>query len=124
MTVPFSTRVVGVIFVPGYPTNLDSLKVSQEEAEECGEPLAAVLVRNPDNEYDTNAIEVHVPSLGEQAGFIGHLTSPLARRLAPQLDSGEHWGASVEAVLIHPDFPDRPGISIRCFPAPEEQTHE
>lgn len=124
ITSGFEAKVVGVAFVPAYPSNLSSLRDAQEAAEASGEPLAVILVRNPDNEFDVNAIQVHVPALGDQDGFIGHLTSPVARRLAPQMDSGERWGASVVEVLIHPDHPDRPGISIRCAPAPQEETNE
>jgi len=84
------------------------------------EPLAVVLVRNPDNEYDANAIEVHIPALGEM-GFIGHLTRPIAARLAPEIDSGTQWAAAVVSVLIDPDHMDRPGISIECVRAPEQE---
>lgn len=118
---PFASKVVGVAFTPSYPGNLMALQAAQDEALASGEPLVVVLVRNPANEYDTNAIQVHVPALGDPAGFIGHLTSPVARRLAPQMDDGERWGGEIEDVLVHPDHPDRPGISIRCFPAPQEE---
>lgn len=111
---PFATKVVGVSFVPAYPDNLWALDRSQVEAETGGEPLAAILVRNPANEYDSNAIEVHVPALGSDWAMIGHLTRPIAARLAPELDAGVEWQAAVESVLIVPEHLDRPGISIRC----------
>lgn len=117
----FSTKVVGVSFVPGYPDNLWALDRAAIEAEHTGEPLVVVLRRNPDNPYDANAVEVHVPALGEEWGMIGHLTRPIAARLAPEMDSGVEWRAAIESVLINPEFLDRPGISIKCAPAREEQ---
>jgi hypothetical protein len=113
MVSPFSAKVVGVSFVPGYPDNLLDLELADSKAQIAGEPLAVVLRRNPKNEYDSNAIEVHVPALGEH-GMVGHLTRPIAQRMAPELDAGERWLAEVESVLIDPDHLDRPGISIRC----------
>lgn len=142
MVKQFSAKVVGVTFVPAYPDNLTALaelmkpklllypmlngEVAQEMAERDyeryvekhgpfvpPEPLAVVLRRNPKNEYDSNAIEVHVPALGKH-GMIGHLTRPIAARMAPEMDKGILWSAEVESVLIDPDHLDRPGISITC----------
>jgi hypothetical protein len=60
MTAPlaprFTLKVVGVSFVPGYPDNLRALEGVAAEAEMVGERLAAVLVRNPHNAHDANAI--------------------------------------------------------------------
>jgi hypothetical protein len=113
MVSPFGAKVVGVSFVPGYPDNLHRLSAASDEARRLGEPLTALLKRNPDNPYDANAIEVHVPSLGE-GGFIGHLTRPIVARMAPEMDAGDVWLAEVGDVLIDPDHMDRPGISINC----------
>lgn len=142
MVSPFKAKVVGVSFVGSYPDNLHALndlmkprlvpypmlngemaqdiaeRGYEEYVEKHGyfmppEPLPAVLVRNPHNQYDENAIEVHVPALGE-LGFIGHLTRPIAARLAPEMDAGAKWDAEVESVLVDPDHMDRPGISINC----------
>lgn len=77
------------------------------------EQLPAILVRNPDNEHDPNAVQVHVPALGED-GMVGHLTRPIVARMAPEMDSGIRWDAEVVNVLIDPDWLDRPGISIKC----------
>lgn len=110
----FYTKVVGVSFVNAYPDNLYALDQAQHEAQASGEPLTVVLVRNPDNAYDANAIEVHVPALGESWAMIGHLTRPIAARLAPEMDGGAHWAAAVESVLIDPAHLDNPGISIQC----------
>jgi hypothetical protein len=118
---PFTAKVVGVSFAPAYPDNLHGLRDAQDEAERKGEPLTVILVRNPDNEHDPNAIQVHVPALGEEWGFIGYLTAPIAARMAPELDDGQEWQAEVVSVLIDDRYPDRPGISIRCQRAPEEE---
>ena len=113
MPSPFTAKVVGVSFVPGYPDNLHSLASAADAATLAGEQLIAVLHRNPANEYDTNAVEVHVPALGD-AGFIGHLTRPIVARMAPEMDAGAIWHAAVVNVLIDPDHLDRPGIEIHC----------
>jgi hypothetical protein len=121
MPSPFSAKVVGVSFTTGYPDNLYHLDTIQVEAQQTGEPLAAILVREPDNPYDALAVAIHVPALGDEWGKIGHLTRPLAARLAPELDAGGRWSASVESVLIDPEYLDRPGISINCARMGEEQ---
>jgi hypothetical protein len=108
----FSCKVVGVSFTDHYPNNLYALDQQAIQAHMKGEPLAVVLRRNPANEYDANAIEVHVPALGD-VGMVGHIERPIAARLAPELDAGGQWSATVEDVLINPDHEDRPGISIR-----------
>lgn len=113
MVSPFAAKVVGVSFVPGYPDNLHELSTVSDNARLEGEPLTAVLRRNPANKFDPNAVEVHVPALGDN-GFIGHLTRPIAARLAPDMDAGGRWQAEVGDVLIDPDHMDRPGISINC----------
>ena len=110
-TTQFAAKVVGVSFVPGYPDNITSLRDLADEAARLGERMTAVLIRNPKNEYDSNAIEVHVPALGDN-GMIGHVERPLAARMAPEIDQGTRFLAEVVNVLINPDHPDRPGISI------------
>jgi hypothetical protein len=140
----FTTKVVGVSFTPHYPDNLHELNeiingatsrslldrtfddyyddspnlISAPPARP--EPLVAILHRNPHNEYDANAIEVHVPALTGH-GMIGHLTRPIAARIAPEMDAGTKWMAHIESVLIDPDHPDRPGITIKCERAPEQE---
>jgi hypothetical protein len=102
---------VGVSFQPGYPDSLYRLQEAQERRTRASrEPLAAILVRNPYNEFDSNAIEVHAPS---DIGMVGHLPAALAERLAPLLDEGEVWQASFGDVLVHPDKPEFPGVDVR-----------
>lgn len=115
----FETAVVGVTFTPHYPDNLHELDLLAFEAEARGEPVVAVIVRNPLNPYDANACEVHVPVLGEMA-MVGHLPRDLAERVANALATGETWAASVELVRTHDDHPDRPGLVVRM----ERKTHE
>lgn len=111
----FSSKVVGVSFVDGFPRNLWDLEAMTMSHYMLGEePLAVVLRRNPGNQYDANAIEVHVPGLGDRA-MVGHLPRPVAARLAPLLDAGELWQAEVGAVRLHPDHIDNPGLSVRIW---------
>lgn len=111
----FSSKVVGVTFVDGYPDNLLELeRLSLDSALLGDEPLVALIVRNPQNRFDANACEVHVPALGDD-GMIGHLPRAVAARLAPQLDAGETWQAEVYVVRVDPNHLDKPGIDIRLW---------
>lgn len=107
--------IVGVTFTAGYPDVIHRLAaLASQHMLTAGqmEPIPAVLVRNPGNPYDSNAIEVHVPALGDQA-MIGHLPGGVARRFAPALDAGAaRYRASITEARIHPDHPDRPGIDV------------
>lgn len=55
-----------------------------------GAPL--VLVRDPENEHDADAIAVHLALSGEQLGWVPRA---LAAEVAPSLDAGEPWSALV-----------------------------
>lgn len=111
---PFEAKVVGVSFRPAYPGVLFRLDEVWKENAQRDEPLPAILVRDPDNEIDRNAVQVHVPALGDDA-WIGFLTRPIVNRLAPEMDNGIRWAAEVVNVLIDSDWLDRPGISIKCY---------
>ena len=119
-------RVVGMTFHSAYPESMHrlseiiqgSMAASIREAgdwsvlnEHGFEGPVAILKRNPLNEYDVNAIEVHVPALGA-AGFVGHIPGPLAARWAPRLDRGETSVACVSAVPIDPRHPEKPGLQL------------
>jgi single-stranded-DNA-specific exonuclease len=70
-----------------------------------GDPLR--LVRQPDNEFDPNAIAVLAPS-GEQVGF---LNRRLASVLAPALDAGGRWDVAVTEVTGGDDAGSR-GVNV------------
>lgn len=101
----FTTSVAGVTFAPGYPQNLLALLGPLEDG-----PIVASLTREPDNEFDPCAVRVDVG--GEP---IGHLSRPLAARMAADLDAdASSWTAVLSTVLINPGHPDRPGAEIQC----------
>ena len=104
-------KVVGVTFVAAYPTNILLLRDIAEAAEANGERLPVVLVRNPANPYDANAVEVHIPALGDMA-MIGHVPRDQAARLAPRMDAGDRFIAEVSWCRIDPAHTDKPGIDI------------
>lgn len=104
-------KVVGVTFVPSYPSNLLLLRDIALAAEDQGERLAVLLIRNPANPHDANAVEVHVPALGDMA-MIGHIDRENAARLAPRLDAGDRFLAELAWVRIDPAHTDRPGIDV------------
>lgn len=131
----FTAKVVGVSFVDDYPDNVARVErawlaangmaagrsVSSFDPDDpfAGmadadgyEPLPAVLIRNPDNEHDANAVQVHVPAANT---MIGHLPRALASRLAPLMDAGQVWQAEIRRVLVHSDHPDRPGVEIHVW---------
>jgi hypothetical protein len=109
-TATATVAVVGVTFVPAYPANLHRLAEVHDDLTR-GEPLSVVLRRNPVNPHDANAIEVHVPALGDLA-MIGHVPRDVAARLAPKLDAGATYETWVADVRINPKHMDRPGIDI------------
>jgi hypothetical protein len=39
-----------------------------------------------------------------------------AARMAPRLDTRVRWRGAVQTVRIHPSHPERPGVTIRCWP--------
>lgn len=105
---PDVIRVVGVSFAPNYPTSLLRLNDAMNE---CASPEgpSALLIRNPDNPHDSNAIEVHVPALGH---YVGHVARELAAEWSPRLKADEHYQASVTGVWTHREHPRRPGVEI------------
>ena len=114
---PFTVKVVGLTFVDAYPRNLLSLHEAYHHVTPGDEGVGCVLKRRPDNTHDANAVEVHVPSLGD-LGFVGHLPAGVAARVAPALDDGVDLLTHVASVLIDPNYPDRPGVSIQICRAP------
>lgn len=100
--------VAGESYRPGYPDNLLTLAEMLRKMDGT-EWLAAVLRRDPSNEYDRNAIEVHVPAGSGHCGFV---PGQLAKILAPMLDGGTVVTAHAVEVRIHSDSPDRPGLTV------------
>lgn len=121
----FAFPVVGVSFIDTYPANVLSLQDSIDYTTAVaadklgpltlGEGPTVVLIREPLNPYDANAIEVHVPTVGK----VGHVPKEIAARLAPSLDSGTHFTASVAAVNVNPEHPDRPGLWVQVTLRPK-----
>lgn len=104
----FECRVAGMSFRPGYPENLLT-------AEEHGIlPGAGVgLKREPDNPHDPNAIGVWGWMPWGDAEHVGFIPANVARTLAPLMDAGVQWSAVLNEILIHPDAPHQPGMSIQ-----------
>lgn len=76
--------------------------------------LPALLIRNPDNAVDPNAVQVHVPMLGRRS-MIGHAPAEVAARLAPSLDAGRVYHAEVLQVLVKDEHAERPGAKIKVW---------
>lgn len=95
--------VVGLTFVPGYPSYVYDIR----KAKESGNEVSVDLVRNPQNQYDSNAIEVR--SLGR---MLGHLPKEVAARIAPLLDAGKQCKATIFQVRVSPENPSNPGMDV------------
>jgi len=126
-------RAVGLTFVNEYPANVDRVAEMVDAAkvatlgwagEEEASDVEVVLIRDPNNEHDANAIEVHVPALGRNRSRIGHMPRSLAERIAPSLDRGDQWDARVASVLVQPEHPDRPGVEITAERITAQQNGE
>lgn len=111
-----SIDVVGVSFMEGYPENLHRLRMLDDERT-GPEPLVALLVRDYEND-DPNAVAVHVPAVGK----VGFVPRDRNEPIAVLLDGGRPIAASVALVRIHPDHPDRPGITVSAALIPKEST--
>lgn len=94
-------KVVGLSFVPEYPNNVLSLLASSARNPKVE------LLRNPDNVYDKNAIEIRY-----HGQMLGHVPKDIASRLAPELDAGKQYDAVVWQVRISQDNPNNPGLDI------------
>ncbi len=78
----FNTKIVGVTF-EGRQDLIAGLQPGQE----------LELVRQPENQFDANAVAVHFGRL--QLGFV---RKPIAARIAPNIDAGERYRAEVRHI--------------------------
>lgn len=117
-----TTKVVGVTKVEG--NNVARIYRIQDALKQLGDAghravVPVKLVRRPDNEFDKNAIEVHVPPVGH----IGWISRMKAADLAPLMDGvpfeddeGVLFRFTVRAEIVHievhPEYPENPGVVI------------
>lgn len=99
---PIATKIVGVTFVEDYPQNI--FRISSKYVSENSEVR---LEREPDNQYDCNAIKVWVA--GE---FVGHIPALIAKSIAPEMDKGISWVADIDSILVSVENMNNPGIKI------------
>lgn len=118
MTLPgeLTSGLVGATFVPGYPDNVLALEAAWGSLTVQEHRLRASLVRNPENESDPNAVEVHVLTFG----MLGHLPAALAARIAPELDAGQRWRCWIERVKVNTEHLKQPGVELRLERVREE----
>jgi HIRAN domain len=77
-----------------------------------GQPL--LLRRDPANEHDPNAIQVHPADGGAQVGWVPR---ELAAELAPELDAGRAWAAVVLREQRRSPRDQRHGLTMLLAPA-------
>ena len=116
----FRAPIVGLTFNPDYPECVWAIE-RRELNLALARPGARVtlkFVRNPANEHDANAVEVHLqPPLFTLRPMLGHLPRGVAARLAPELDKNGDgsWAGEVEKIVINDAHPDRPGLRILAW---------
>lgn len=109
---PMLTEVAGVSFRPGYPDSLLRLHDLESAHGQGAELTTAILVPEPENRYDANAIRVQVPALGEgDDGHIGYVPASLCEQVHEML-AGGRVRASV-STRVHPHHTDRPGCDLQ-----------
>lgn len=98
----FVTKVVGVTFSEDYPSNIYSLAQNLAVKNESCD-----LVREPDNQHDANSIRVDV-----HGKTVGHVPRLISMVLAPKIDKGENWRASVHSIVVSNENVNQPGLKI------------
>jgi hypothetical protein len=111
-------RAVGVTFMPGYPDTLHRLHELAGDAWARGESVSCVLLRDPDNAADPNAVQIHVPAIGR----VGMVPAVMAAPLAARMDDGHMFQAEIVGVAIDPDHPELPGLDVAVVPVDSEPT--
>ncbi len=73
------------------------------------EPLTVsfTLHRDPTNEYDANAIAVHLN--GEH---LGHLPKNAAWSIAGEMDAGVEWWVTDYVIRVDLEHPEHPGLTL------------
>lgn len=101
----FVTKVVGVTFSDNYPSNIFSLAqdIAMMDA-------SCDLVREPENEHDTNSIRVDI-----KGQTIGRIPRIIALVLAGKIDAGEKWRASVHSIVVSRENASQPGLKINVW---------
>jgi hypothetical protein len=93
----FEIPVVGVTFQPSYPLSIKRLSEN--------DPVN--IVRDRTNEADPNAIRVE----DTDGVVLGFIPSAIAQRLAPELDSGVVFAATIRP-LVNQEYTNRPGAML------------
>ncbi len=97
-------KVVGLTFIPGYPENLLNLAM---RGPVNSDNISVFLKRNPVNQYDSNAIEVHV-----DGNMVGHIPKDIAARIAPIMDTGVEYKSTLYQIRISYENHSNPGLDI------------
>lgn len=105
MQLIFTTKIVGLTFNDDYPNNVFAIASGFALGDDSLD-----LVREPNNEFDPNAISVY-----KDGKKLGHISKKMAGFVAPQMDCGIEYNCSVEGIVISQDNPDNPGIKITIW---------
>ena len=97
-----TTKIVGLTFNDNYPHNVFAIASDFALGDDSLD-----LVREPDNEFDSNAVAIY-----KNSEKLGHISKKMASFLAPQMDAGIEYSCFVEGIVISQDNPDNPGIKV------------
>lgn len=122
MLTRFTTKVVGVSYVPGYPQNLLTLLRTTTDLINGWRdvPPPKLILMAEANEYDDMAVMVVVdrttvrdlPLVHYQVGYLG---GGVAARVRPDL---EEWDVESWEINVIPSLPHQPGISVALVRKP------
>lgn len=101
----FTTKIVGLTFNDDYPNNVFSIAAGIATGDDSLD-----LVREPNNEFDSNAI-----SLFKDGRKLGHVSKKMASFIAPQMDAGIEYHCSIEGIVVSQENPDQPGLKITIW---------
>ena len=102
---PIQTKLAGVTF-----------DVCQDNIRKWGCPDIGTyaVIREPDNEHDSNAVRVSLFGIYE----MGYLPSSVARKVAPLMDTGRNFLAEFICINEYPPF-DNVGLTVRIVETTE-----
>ena len=104
----FYTKIVGVTFAN--PDGSDRQEIIEDLEELCQEsPFVPLkLIREPQNTFDHNAIQVH----DEQGRQLGYLSRSVSETLAPMMDNGIEVLCTLSQITGH-SLDQNFGINIK-----------
>ena len=93
----FYTKIVGVTFANQDGSDRQEIIEDLDDLLQQTSHVSLVLVRDPQNPYDHNAIQVH----DEQGRQLGYLSRSVCETLAPMMDNGIEVQCTLSQITGH-----------------------